>query len=198
MNLHSPFHLMDSTIKQGMITFIIVISCMGCSFFGENAPIEDGLFLSYDFDGSIIRVTFSETASGKFYAILTSGSTEDSTNPPSPENRKIVDKRLATNLGSPYEAGILGPIWVPSSSIKKGGSAHGDPIQEIRNWEGWEVGVVKASFGRGALRGEWYYEKSTGFLVGGMRGSVLDAPDGGTYFILDDTNLSALLEKQSH
>ncbi|MEZ4604406.1 MAG: hypothetical protein R2861_13695 [Desulfobacterales bacterium] len=48
------------------------------------------------------------------------------------------------------------------------------------------------------MRGEWYYEKSTGFLVGGMRGSVLDAPDGGTYFILDDTNLSALLEKQSH
>ncbi|MEZ4568682.1 MAG: hypothetical protein R2860_17515 [Desulfobacterales bacterium] len=146
MNLHPPFHLMHSTIKQGMITFIIVISCLGCSFFGENAPIEDGLFLSYDFDGSIIRVTFSETASGKFYAILTSGSTEDSTNPLSPENRKIVDKRLATNLGSPYEAGILGPIWVPSSSIKKGGSAHGDPIQEIRNWEGWEVGVVKASW----------------------------------------------------
>ncbi|MEZ4568479.1 MAG: hypothetical protein R2860_16480 [Desulfobacterales bacterium] len=32
----------------------------------------------------------------------------------------------------------------------------------------------------------------------GMRGFVLDSPRRGTYFILDDTNLSALLEKQSH
>ena len=120
MNLHSPFHLMHSTIKQGMITFIIVISCMGCSFFGENTPIEDGLFLSYDFDGSIIRVTFSETASGKFYAILTSGSTEDSTNPLSPENRKIVDKRLATTSAALMKPAFWGPSgFLPLPSKKE-------------------------------------------------------------------------------
>ncbi|MEZ4604407.1 MAG: hypothetical protein R2861_13700 [Desulfobacterales bacterium] len=136
-----------------MITFIIVISCMGCSFFGENAPIEDGLFLSYDFDGSIIRVTFSETASGKFYAILTSGSTEGQHQPSvsrKPEKSWIKD--WPPTSAALMKPAFWGSIWVPSSSIKKGGSAHGDPIQEIRNWEGWEVGVVKASFGRSARR----------------------------------------------
>jgi hypothetical protein len=105
----------------------------------------------------------------------------------------IVDKRLKIVHGAPYEAGIRGPVWIPAASAKKGGNAHGDTVSEVRKWKGWEVGVVKASFGAGApLRGEWYYEKNTGFLVGGLRSSVMDDEDEGSYFFLKDTNLEIL------
>ena len=181
---------MNRWINNAVI--LLLLACLtGCSFFGEEAPITDGLYLRYDFEGSIIQITFAEIESGKYYAILTSGSDEyDPDNRSSAENRKIVDKKLKTERGTIYEAGILGPIWIPPSSVKKGGNAHGDRISEIKEWEGWVIGVVKASFGRGALRGEWYYEKTTGFLVGGMRASVMD--DEGAYFILEDTNLDQL------
>lgn len=183
-------------IRIKLTTVILLAGILtGCSLFGEQAPIEDGLYLSYDFAGSIIRVTFSEIESDKYYATLTFGSTDDNfSDSASADNRKIVDKKLKTERGAVYEAGTLGPLWIPSASVKKGGEAHGDTIYEVRDWEGWQVGVVKASFGQGALRGEWYYEKNTGFLVGGMRASVLDDEDSGTYFILDDTNLDILLE----
>ena len=178
-------HILRIVLLAGMLT--------GCSFFGEQAPLSDGLYLNYDFAGSVIRVTFSEIDANKFYATLSFGSeAETLSEHSSVENKKIVDKKLKTENGTPYEAGSLGPLWIPPSSVKKGGSAHGDSISEIREWKGWEVGVVKASFGRGALRGEWYYEKNTGFLVGGMRASAMDAEDGGTTFTLDDSNLAGL------
>ena len=60
--------------------------------------------------------------------------------------------------------------------------------------EGWDVGVVKANFGQGALSGEWYYDTITGFLVGGKRATVINADEGGTVFILDDSSLDALFD----
>ena len=49
---------------------IVLLAWMltGCSFFGEQAPLSDGLYLNYDFAGSVIRVTFSEIDANKFYA----------------------------------------------------------------------------------------------------------------------------------
>lgn len=189
-------HLCRNVRKKIMhyaVMLVFTLLFYGCSLFSEKAPLEDGLFLSYDLAGSLIRVAFSEIDEDKFYATLTFGSGEDAfSHPSSSENRKIVDKRLKTERRAVYEAGILGPVWIPSSSVKNGGNAHGDTVSEVREWEGWEVGVVKASFGRGALQGEWYYEKTTGFLVGGMRSSVINDHDGGTYFILNDTNLEIL------
>ena len=171
----------------------LLAGCFGCSYFGEQAPLEDGLYLSYDVAGSIIRVTFSQADSGKFYAMLDIGDGEGGFyDHPENDNRVLVDKKLKTERGTPYDAGMLGPIWIPPSSVKKGGNAHGDTVSEVRQYNGWDVGVVKANFGRGALRGEWYYEKNTGFLVGGLKASVMDATDGGTGFTLEDTNLALL------
>lgn len=193
MNAHAQNRNLLKRAQPVAVIILFIGFLSGCSFFGEQAPLEDGLFLSYDFAGSIIRVTFSEIDTDKFYATLTFGTDEKSfSNQASAKNRKIVNKKLKTERGTVYEAGSLGPIWIPSSSVKKGGNAHGDPIREVKEWNGWEVGMVKASFGRGALRGEWYYDKDTGFLVGGMRASVMDAEDGGTFFILDDSNLDSL------
>lgn len=49
--------------------------------------------------------------------------------------------------------------------------------------------MVKASFGAGAaLRGEWYYEKNTGFLVGGNRTTALSDEGEGIHFVLVESN----------
>ena len=156
--------------------------------------MSDGLYLDYDFGGSGIRVTFSEIDADSFSATLSFGVEEDSgPDSVSAQTREIVNRKLKTERGTVYVAGILGPLWIAPSEVKKGGNAHGDSVAEVREWNGWEVGVVKAGFG-GALRGEWYYDKETGFLVGGMRVSIMNADAGGTVFILDDSNLASLFE----
>ncbi len=184
-----------SSIKKTQpFFFIVLLAAMlsACSFFGEKAPLSEGLYLNYDFAGSPLRVTFTKIDGTSFYAALSFGSDAgELTDSTSADNRKIVDLKLKTKRGLPYEAGMLGPLWVPPASIKKGGSAFGDSIDEVRQWKGWQVGVIKASFGRGALSGEWYYDKNTGFLVGGMRATIMNADEGGTVFVLDDSNLEA-------
>ncbi|MBN1269994.1 MAG: hypothetical protein JXB04_10415, partial [Kiritimatiellae bacterium] len=77
------------------------------------------------------------------------------------------------------------------------GKAYGEAVDEVKHWEKWDVGVVKASFGvGGALSGEWYYEKNSGFLVGGFRSSVMTSiltPSGkGPRFILKASNVAGL------
>jgi len=175
------------------------IACVGflagCSGFGEQAPLSDGLYLNYDYGGSSIRVMFSGIDADTFYATLSTGSEVDSDpEDVSDDSKTIVNRKLRTERGTVYEAGILGPLWIPPSAVKDGGRAHGDEVTEVREWNGWEVGVVRASFGQGALSGEWYYDKETGFLVGGMRASIMNADEGGTVFILDDSNLASLFE----
>jgi hypothetical protein len=169
---------------------VCIGSASGCSGFGEEAPLSDGLYLNYDCGGSTIRVTFSEIDADSFSATLSFGVEEDSgPDSVSAQTREIVNRKLKTDRGTVYEAGILGPLWIPSSAVKKGGNAHGDEVIEVREWEGWDVGVVKADFGQGALRGEWYYDTNTGFLVGGMRATIMNADEGGTVFVLVDSNL---------
>jgi len=182
-----------------MVARACCIACIGflagCAGFGDQAPLSDGLYLSYDYGGSNLQVTFYEIDAGSFYAALSSGSEAESDPKKIPErNKTIVTRRLKTERGTVYEAGILGPIWIAPSKIKKGGRVHGDEVNEIKEWNGWEVGVIKAQFGQGALRGEWYYDTYTGFLVGGMRASIMNADEGGTVFVLDDSNLASLFE----
>jgi hypothetical protein len=177
--------------------FLIACSCFlaGCFGFGEEAPLSDGLYLHYDFGGSGIRVTFYEIDADSFHAVLSSGSDTDIDPDEIPDERKTtVDRRLKKERGTPYEAGILGPIWIPPSRAKKGGRVYGDEVVAVRQWEGWDVGVVKANFGRGALRGEWYYDTRSGFLVGGKRATVMNADEGGTVFVLEDSNLEILFD----
>ncbi len=183
--------------KTGMGRFILFAAAAaffaGCTLFGDQAPLKDGLYLTYDFDGSITRVRFEKVSSNKFRAIVDFGDPEDDSGYRPPAAKPvIVDTKLNKENGGTFEVGNLGPLWIPPSSVKPGGYAHGDTVDSVKHWKKWDVGVVKASFGSGALRGEWYYEKETGFLVGGNRSSVMDETDGGTDFILTDTNLEGL------
>ena len=170
---------MKKTILILIVAFagFSVASCM----FGPKAPLEDGLYLSYQSADSSIRVTFEEISGNKYRATTTPGGGE-----------KIVDKSLRTELGGIYEVGLLGPLWIPPGEVEVGGNAHGDEVTEVKRWNGWEVGVVKASFGRGALQGEWYYEKKTGFLVGGSKTTAFSDEGEGMHFVLVESNLDIL------
>jgi hypothetical protein len=172
-------------MKKTILILIVVIAGLGLAscFFGPEAPLEDGLYLTYDCgDETTLSVTFEEISSNKFRATVTPGNSQ-----------KVVDKQLKTKLGAVYEIDLLGPLWIPPGSVKVGGNAHGDNVTEVMHWEGWDVGVVEASFGTGgALRGEWYYEKTTGFLVGGSKTTAFSDEGEGLHFVLAESNLDDL------
>ena len=53
--------------------------------------------------------------------------------------------------------------------------------------------TVTASVGLGAaLRGEWYYDARTGFLVGGTKSTAVSLRGDGQVFTLTDSNLPDL------
>ena len=171
-------------MKKIILILIVVVGGLWVAFsiFGPQAPLKDGLYLSYDYGGSAIRVTFNEISRNQFRATVSPG-----------DSQKVVNKRLKTTGGTVYEVGLLGPLWIPPGSVKVGGNAHGDRVVEVKHWKKWDVGVVKASFDVGAaLRGKWYYEKNTGFLVGGSKSTVLSGEGEGTQFVLIGTNLENL------
>jgi hypothetical protein len=192
---NKPQILPFSMILQ--ITVIIMVFSAGCSKineFFEQAPIEDGLYLSYSFgDRTGIIIDFKKIGSDRFYVTASTVHEDDETSEPtySSSVQVVVDNRLKKENGYPYDAEVLGPLWTPPSSVIQGGTIHGTYIDEIKKWNGWDVGVIKASFGRGAITGQWYYDRKTGFLVGGQKATVMD--ENGDNFILDDTNLSSLI-----
>lgn len=153
-----------------------------------RAPVVDGSFLAYDVGGDVVRLTFTSLEGDRFLATLERvGQGQDV----EPVRRDTVDSRMRTPGGGVFEVGSFGPLWVAPEQVEEGGSAHGTRIAEVTNWEGWNVGVVRASVGIGAaLRGEWYYEQSSGFLVGGSRSTA--ASDQGMRFRLVDSNVEGL------
>ena len=171
-------------MNKTILILIVVIGGLWVAFSisRPQAPLKDGLYLSCDQGGSTIRVTFNEISKNKFRATISPG-----------DSQKVVNKRLRTTSGQAYEIGLLGPLWIPPGSVKVGGNAHGSRVVEVKRWKKWDVGVVKASFGTGAaLRGQWYYEKNTGFLVGGIKSTALSAEGEGMHFVLIEANLENL------
>lgn len=161
----------------------------------EESPISAGTFLEYDNGGMQMRLTFSPADDNR-YGTNISYVEEDGTYAsaqPSAAPSNVVDSRMRTANGQVFELGSLGPLWVPPNEVHEGGSAHGTRVSEVRRWGNWEVGVVTASVGMGgALRGEWYYDTRTGFLVGGMKSTALSLPGEELVFTLTDSNLPEL------
>jgi len=158
---------------------------------GEEAAITAGTYLVYDVSGSTMRLMFSPAEGDRFSTTMEYANDDGTFGGDEPSNPgTAVDTRLRTPSGGSFELGLLGPLWVPPSNVREGGSAHGTRVSEVRQWEAWEVGVVTASVGiGGALRGEWYYDTQTGFLVGGMRGTAVTE---GQVFTLTASNLPGL------
>ncbi len=184
---------MQNKLVLGFLTLTIVGMWLVNS--REESPISAGTFLEYDNGGMQMRLTFSPADDDHFDTSV-SYLDEDGSYPsaqPSAAPSKVVDSRMRTANGQIFELGSLGPLWVSPNEVHEGGSAHGTRVSEVRRWGNWEVGVVTASVGMGgALRGEWYYDTRTGFLVGGMKSTALSLPGEGLVFTLTDSNLPDL------
>ena len=159
----------------------------------EEAPIDGGTFLVYDIDGSMMRLTFSPAAEDEFSTSLEYADEHGKfgTEELPATQGDTVDAHMRTADGQVFELASLGPLWVPPSEVHQGGRAHGTRIGDVRRWEKWDVGVVTAAVGM-ALRGEWYYDTQTGFLVGGTKSTAVSGPGQGSVFTLTDSNLPDL------
>ncbi len=181
--------------KLGVALLALAIAAAWSVIAREQAPISAGTFLVYDNAGMEMRLTFSPAGGGRFGTSISylgeDGMYESAQPSSAPSN--VVDTRMRTTDGLVFELGSLGPLWVPPNEVREGGSAHGTRVSEVRRWENWEVGVVTASVGiGGALRGEWYYDTRTGFLVGGTKSTAVSLPGDGQVFTLTDSNLPDL------
>ena len=188
--------------------FVLSFLC-GCpqlAQFAERAPLEDGLYLEYDLEGTSYTIIFNKVSEDKFKITYEYGFDSESEDEYGEWEEEYgeedeeeeydegitVDRQLKTEKGFAYDDPELGVLWTPPSSIKKGGSVSGAIFTDVKQWEGWEVGEAKAGIGQGAIVWVWYYDKKTGFLVGGSVTLVSDEGDG-TDFVLTDTSLKELM-----
>ena len=181
---------MKNNLVLALLGLVVMATWLGRS--REEADVEDGTFLVYDIGGSMMRLTFSP-ANGDGFSTSFEYADEHGkfgTDALLATRGDVVDARMRVSDGRAFELASLGPLWVPPSEVHEGGSAHGTRIEFVRRWENWEVGVVTAEVGMGAaLRGEWYYDTRTGFLVGGLKSTTVSAPGEGLVFTLTDSNL---------
>lgn len=167
---------------------------VGCS--SGSAPISDGNFVTYEIGGTQVRITFEAVGGGDFrtegQVTADDGSAESAVGMPG--HGEMVNSALRTESGSPLEVASFGPIWAPPSHLKEGGRVYGSPVSEVRTEQGRDVAVVQAAAGvGGALQGEWVYDATTGFSVGGAMGTVFSGRNGGLRFRLVATNVPGLV-----
>ncbi len=184
---------MRNNLVVALLGLVIVGALLARS--REESAISGGTFLVYDVGGSAMRLTFSSTDGDGLSARVEYADDNGAfgTDEPPATPGDVVDARMQTADGRIFELGSLGPLWVPPSDVQEGGNANGTRIGKVRHWESWDVGVVTASVGMGmALRGEWYYDTRTGFLVGGTKSTAVSAPGQEFVFTLTDSNLPDL------
>ena len=184
---------MKINLIVALLGLVTVAAWLGRS--SEEAHIDGGTFLVYDIGGSMMRLTFSpadEDAFSTSFEYADENGKFGTDELPATQG-DIVDTRMRTADGRIFELASLGPLWVPPSEVHEGGRAHGTRIDDVRRWKNWDVGVVTATVDVGmALRGEWYYDTRTGFLVGGTKSTAVSGPGQGMVFTLTDSNLPDL------
>ena len=184
---------MRNLIIVALVGLVVTATWAGRS--REEAHVEGGTFLVYDIGGSMMRLTFSPARGDAFNTSFEYADEHGQfgTDALLATRGEAVDPHMRTPEGRIFELASLGPLWVPPSALHEGGSANGTRIEFVRRWENWDVGVVTAAVGMGAaLRGEWYYDTKTGFLVGGLKSTAVTAPGEGLVFTLTDSNLPGL------
>jgi hypothetical protein len=182
--------------KGLLIVVAVVIGFLWFRSSGEHAPLEDGSFLLYQQGEVTVRLTFHLTDGDSYrtHVEVTYSDGESEVSENMDGHGETVNGRMRTTDGRILELSSFGPLWVSPGQLKEGGSAYGAPVREMRSFNGMEVGVVSASVGMGgALRGEWYYEVVTGFLVGGMMGTAVS--DQGQRFELVGSNVVGLADR---
>ena len=181
--------------KLVLVVAVAAIAFVWLRSSGGGAPLADGAFLLYQQGESTVRLTFHLVDGDSYRTVveITDSDGETEVSEHMPGHDETVDRRMRTASGGIFELGSYGPLWVSPGQLKDGGSAYGQRITELRPLNGRDVAVVSASVGMGAaLRGEWYYDVVTGFLVAGMMSTAVSSPGQGLSFELAGTNVVGL------
>jgi hypothetical protein len=192
----------ESLIRGRNILGLVLIGFLGFSGCGtkEVAPFKDGLSFQYKTtifgpmgEGSdlLAQVRFAQDPEGKGWKVLfrLSGLSMPGAAPDSGTVAEIfVDPYGRTKEGKllvfpgPDEA----PLWVPPGQRRAGGRVPHARFEKKIRWQKWEVWVAHPDLPAGSA--DWYYEATSGFLVGSTF-SVLGA---GMNTVLVETNAEGL------
>jgi hypothetical protein len=147
--------------------FYIILVLIGCG--GNGKPVEQKeLYLEYQIGMTgVCRILF-EMTEGKYYKV-TFDPPDCSLRPEGYRKGKelFVDKNLQPRDGGLLTWGEAVFIWLPENKRKVGShlTAGGHfEVSRREKWREWEVAVVDAVVG--ILKGTWYYDIETGYLVG--------------------------------
>lgn len=163
----------------------------------ELAPIEDGLYLNYRYtvygpgvnQWVIFSVTFVQADEEHFWMEI--APVDSSDRPPGAATKRresvLVDKYFKTERGDFYNLDPPGQIWIPSYKRKKGATVQERKIRKIETWDKWDAYVLSEGSIGATLK--WYYDTTTGFLVG----SHMSSMGAGVSSILIETNVPGLL-----
>ncbi|MGD2278739.1 MAG: hypothetical protein PVH45_01425 [Candidatus Omnitrophota bacterium] len=196
--------------KKFIITTVLTVFSVfssGCGDFAL-APLKDGSYLKYEFrskefTGSC-KIVFNEISATYFEV-----SVEDPQGllgrpfaRPGRDGKVLVNRMMKRRGGRPLEFDELGPVWVPPATRRKGGRAGIDMVfsgtfeDKIADWKKWKVYAVEATIFRGAFSGTWYYDTTTGFLVGHEKKTVATSFFTKTppYWILTGSNIEGLMK----
>lgn len=178
------------------LCFTLLISTNCAKEEDEIAPIHDGLYLNYRYTvygpGVNQWLTFSvrfvqEDEEHFWMKIAPIDTSEDS---PSfrikGSSDVFVDKYFKTERGDFYDLDPPGQIWIPKNKRKKGAKLAERRIRKIDKWDKWDVYIL--SGGTIGATMDWFYDTTTGFLVG----SHMSSMGAGISSILIETNVPGL------
>jgi hypothetical protein len=178
-------------IFSGFVLLVII----GCAK-EEAAPLKDGLFLKYEHNTygpigssrSVLYITFSQVDEDHYRVRVMPVSAIDEVMPPQDEREDgvMIDKYFKLEKGDYFSIMPIGQLWIPSNKREKGAEISGMRVRKILKWRDWKVCMLSEGLAGASIR--WYYDITTGFLVG----SDVSHMGAGMNSILLETNVPDL------
>ncbi|KPJ73597.1 hypothetical protein AMJ52_03520 [candidate division TA06 bacterium DG_78] len=166
----------------------------------EIAPIHQGLYFNYRYtlygpgvnQWLTLNVSFEKADEEHFWMRITPVDSTDRFQGFTHRRWEnvLVDKYFKSKSGDYYDLDPPGQIWIPRHKRKKGARLKERKIFRIKTWDKWDVCVL--SGGSVGATMEWYYDTTTGFLVG----SHMSSMGAGVSCQLIETNVPGLLPLQ--
>ncbi len=166
-------------IRAILLALLIVITAMFCSCTGsENAPVEDGMVLTYHHSLGTMMGSASFTASYHFEKIspnryrvifsfkdMQTNGIKSEMEDPEKTLTEEVDSRLMTDKNEPLrEVMAKVPLWIPKKQMKPGSRIAELICQGTDKWNEMEAVMFETNLAGNSIN--VYYDPGTGFLLG--------------------------------
>jgi len=201
-NIHlRNFKNSDFSKTSGLVLFFfILLTIVSCGKKLEEAPIKDGYYLAYKYilfspmTSTAVTMDVSFTNADEKHLAMKIAVIDTSKGPmhlsPGAVGTVIVDKYFKTARGDFYDMDPPGIVWIPSNLRKKGTKIQGKKIRQITQWA--HRVACDLSEGPAMSMMHWYYDTTTGFLVG----SNMEYMGAGVTAYLIETNIPGLMQTE--